>query len=192
MFERFTERARKVVVYAQDEARILGHNYIGTEHLLLGLLREEDGVAARVLESLHVTLDGVREQVARIVGRGEEPDTGQIPFTPRAKKALELALREAISHGHNWIGTEHIFLALVREGQGVAMQVLLEFGVTAEVAREAVARELPQGVRRAGRNVDVVCTPKRRLGVSPGLVAGWLLFAGALGIGIAIGWAIWG
>src|SRR4051812_35706434 len=106
MFERFTERARQVVVLAQEEARTLKHNYIGTEHILLGLLREEEGLAARVLESLDITVERVRAQVVRIVGSGEEVTSGQIPFTPRAKKVLELALREALSLGHNYIGTE--------------------------------------------------------------------------------------
>ena len=110
MFERFTERARQVVVLAQEEARTLRHNYIGTEHILLGLLREQEGLAARALESLGVTLDYVRGQVTQIVGAGEEVSTGQIPFTPRAKKVLELALREALSFGQNYIGTEHILL----------------------------------------------------------------------------------
>ena len=121
MFERFTERARQVVVLAQDEARALKHNYIGTEHILLGLLREEEGLAARVLESLDITVEEVRAQVARIVGQGDEVTTGQIPFTPRAKKVLELALREALSLGHNYIGTEHILLALLEfeNGEGV-------------------------------------------------------------------------
>src|SRR5207237_1339240 len=108
-----SERARQVVVLAQDEARALRHNYIGTEHILLGLLREEEGLAARVLESLDITVEEVRAQVARIVGQGDEVTTGQIPFTPRAKKVLELALREALSLGHNYIGTEHILLGLV-------------------------------------------------------------------------------
>ena len=128
MFERFTERARQVVVLAQDEARALKHNYIGTEHILLGLLREEEGLAARVLESLDITVEEVRAQVARIVGQGDEVTTGQIPFTPRAKKVLELALREALSLGHNYIGTEHILLGLVREGEGVAARVLVDLG----------------------------------------------------------------
>src|SRR6266540_2156871 len=110
MFERFTERARQVVVLAQDEARLLRHNYIGTEHILLGLLREAEGLAARVLESLDITAEEVRAQVARIVGLGEEFSSGQIPFTPRGKRVLELSLREAISLGHSYIGTEHILL----------------------------------------------------------------------------------
>src|SRR5919107_250800 len=126
MFERFTERARQVVVLAQEEARTLKHNYIGTEHILLGLLREEEGLAARVLESLDITVERVRAQVVRIVGSGEEVTSGQIPFTPRAKKVLELALREALSLGHNYIGTEHILLGLVRENEGVAARILLD------------------------------------------------------------------
>jgi ATP-dependent Clp protease ATP-binding subunit ClpC len=120
MFERFTERARQVVVLAQDEARTLKHNYIGTEHILLGLLREEEGLAARVLRSLDITVEEVRAQVARIIGQGDEPPDANVPFTPRAKKVLELALREALSLGDNYIGTEHILLALVRENEGVA------------------------------------------------------------------------
>ena len=135
MFERFTGRARQVVVLAQDEARALGHAYIGTEHVLLGLLREEEGLAARVLESLGVGLEEVREQVARIVGSAEATPTGQVPFTPRAKKVLELSLREALSLGHNYIGTEHVLLGLVREGGGVAARILDDLGAPAERVR---------------------------------------------------------
>jgi hypothetical protein len=142
LFERFTERARQVVVLAQDEARALKHNYIGTEHILLGLLREEEGLAARVLESLDITVEEVRAQVARIVGQGDEVTTGQIPFTPRAKKVLELALREALSLGHNYIGTEHILLGLVRENEGVAARILLDFDADADVVRDEVIRAL--------------------------------------------------
>ena len=142
MFERFTERARQVVVLAQDEARALKHNYIGTEHILLGLLREEEGLAARVLESLDITVEEVRAQVARIVGQGDEVTTGQIPFTPRAKKVLELALREALSLGHNYIGTEHILLGLVRENEGVAARILLDFDADAEKIRNEIIRML--------------------------------------------------
>ncbi len=133
MFERFTERARQVVVLAQDEARALKHNYIGTEHVLLGLLREEEGLAARVLESLGVSVEEVRVHVARIVGQGDEVTTGQIPFTPRAKKVLELSLREALSLGHNYIGTEHVLLGLLREREGVAVRILMEFADLEEV-----------------------------------------------------------
>ena len=151
MFERFTERARQVVVLAQEEARTLKHNYIGTEHILLGLLREEEGLAARVLESLDITVERVRGQVVRIVGSGEEVTSGQIPFTPRAKKVLELALREALSLGHNYIGTEHILLGLVRENEGVAARILLDFDADSEKIRNEVIRMLsgPSG-RRSG------------------------------------------
>ena len=147
MFERFTERARQVVVLAQEEARTLKHNYIGTEHILLGLLREEEGLAARVLESLDITVERVRAQVVRIVGSGEEVTSGQIPFTPRAKKVLELALREALSLGHNYIGTEHILLGLVRENEGVAARILLDFDADSEKIRNEVIRML-SGPRR--------------------------------------------
>src|SRR5438874_9249445 len=151
MFERFTERARQVVVLAQEEARTLKHNYIGTEHILLGLLREEEGLAARVLESLDITVEEVRAQVARIVGSGEEVTAGQIPFTPRAKKVLELALREALSLGHNYIGTEHILLGLVRENEGVAARILLDFDADSEKIRNEVIRMLSgPGGRRQG------------------------------------------
>jgi ATP-dependent Clp protease ATP-binding subunit ClpC len=150
VFERFTERARQVVVLAQDEARALKHNYIGTEHILLGLLREEEGLAARVLESLDITVEEVRAQVARIVGQGDEVTTGQIPFTPRAKKVLELALREALSLGHNYIGTEHILLGLVRENEGVAARILLDFDADAEKIRNEIIRMLSGPGRRQG------------------------------------------
>ncbi|MDQ3659038.1 MAG: ATP-dependent Clp protease ATP-binding subunit [Actinomycetota bacterium] len=149
MFERFTERARKVVVLAQEEARQFNHNYIGTEHLLLGLLREDEGVAARALSSLNVTLDEVREQVESIVGYGEEGTGGQAPFTPRSKKVLELALREALQLGHNYIGTEHILLGLVRESEGVAARVLSNLDVDPDKVRREVVRMLGGG--RSGR-----------------------------------------
>ncbi|HSP72233.1 MAG TPA: Clp protease N-terminal domain-containing protein [Gaiellaceae bacterium] len=143
MFERFTERARQVVVLAQDEARSLKHDYIGTEHILLGLLREEEGLAARTLASLGIGLEEVREQVARIVGMGdEEVHTGQIPFTPRAKKVLELALKEALALGHKCIGTEHVLLGLARENEGVAARILLDLGADAERVRDEVIRQL--------------------------------------------------
>src|SRR5947209_1730010 len=143
VFERFTERARQVVVLAQDEARALKHNYIGTEHLLLGLMRVEDGVGAHALEALDVSLEEVRAQVARIIGEGDEVATGQIPFTPRAKKVLELSLREALQLGHNYIGTEHLLLGLVREGEGVGVRILLDLDVDAERIRNEVIRALP-------------------------------------------------
>jgi len=148
MFERFTERARQVVVLAQEEARILRHNYIGTEHVLLGLLREVDGVAARVLSTFEVSLEEVRGEVTRIVGEGGKESQGQIPFTPRAKKVLELALREALSLGHNYIGTEHILLGLVRESEGVAARILADQGVDADRVRQEVMRMLAGPTRR--------------------------------------------
>jgi len=142
VFERFTERARQVVVLAQDEARVLKHNYIGTEHLLLGLLREEDGVAAHVLKAFEITADSVRVQVAEIVGEGDEAVTGQIPFTPLAKKALELSLREALHLGHSYIGTEHILLGVARETNGVAARILLDFDAEPEKIRDEVSATL--------------------------------------------------
>ena len=282
MFERFTEPARRVVVLAQEEARALRHNYIGTEHLLLGLFREEDGLAARVLDSLGLTVDEVSGEVARIIGQGDEVTTGQIPFTPRAKKVLDLGLREALSLGHKYVGTEHILLGIARENEGVASRILLDFGADADtirnevigmlsgsvgarptsylpksppVAREVVdeieqvtkqkedaieehdferpaqlrdrgrrliraARELehawsyepPAGYPAAaptpsefhghhGRvrfsSLPSVSRSPRRVSdyappYSPPLLLGWLLFAAALGIGILIGWGIWG
>ena len=283
MFERFTERARQVVVFAQDEARALRHNYIGTEHILLGLLREEEGIAARVLASRDVTVEEVRAQVARIIGQGDEVATGQIPFTPRAKKVLELSLREALSLGHNYIGTEHILLGLLREGEGVANRILLDFDADPETVRNEVVRMLSGPGRRVGplpkpqspplapefiaeiervraekhaaldaqeferaaalrdrerrlvqaanrvqaawedrREEPVVqqevrpvrmetgAEARRRAGMTrvvegekrpetvaswmhvPSLVVGWLLFAAALGVGVLLGWLIWG
>ncbi len=151
MFERFTERARQVVVLAQEEARSLKHNYIGTEHLLLGLLREDEGVAARVFEKLDISVEEVRAAVVRIVGSGEEIPQGQIPFTPRAKKVLELALREALSLGHNYIGTEHILLGLIREEEGVATRILLDLDADPEKVRAEVMHLLSgPAARRTG------------------------------------------
>ena len=138
------------VVFAQEEARALKHNYIGTEHILLGLLREESALAARALGSLGIAVDVVRDKVARIVGSGHEDTTGQIPFTPRAKKVLELALREALSLGHDYIGTEHILLGLVRENEGVAAHILLDFDADAEKIRNQVIRMLSGPGRRSG------------------------------------------
>jgi ATP-dependent Clp protease ATP-binding subunit ClpC len=142
MFERFTDRARRVVVLAQEEARMLNHNYIGTEHILLGLIHEGEGVAAKALESLGISLDGVREQVQEIIGQGQQAPSGHIPFTPRAKKVLELSLREALQLGHNYIGTEHILLGLIREGEGVAAQVLVKLGADLNRVRQQVIQLL--------------------------------------------------
>jgi ATP-dependent Clp protease ATP-binding subunit ClpC len=203
MFERFTERARQVVVLAQGEARTLRHNYIGTEHLLLGLLRE-DGAAARALDEFDVTFEEVQAQVARIIGQGDEVTTGQIPFTPRAKKVLELSLREALDSGDNYIGPEHILLGLLREGEGVAARILMDFAQLEEIRAAAlgVSADRPRE-ERAFRSQLSTLRPevieeltlraavgsKRALSL---LVAGWLLFAVALGVGVLIGWAIWG
>ena len=193
MFERFTERARQVVVFAQDEARELRHNYIGTEHLLLGLLRE-GGMGAQVLDALNVTVEEVRAQVARIVGQGDEVTTGQIPFTPRAKKVLELSLREAMSLNHNYIGTEHILLGLVRENEGVAARILLDFDADAEKIRNEVARKLG-GPRPVESSYTFRSIPKphgRRWSPVTLVAVSWALGAVTLGAGILIGWAIWG
>ncbi len=145
MFERFTNRARRVVVLAQEEARMLSHDYIGTEHILLGLVHEGTGVAAQALESLGITQQAVRQQVEQIIGRGDQdPRGGHIPFTPQAKKALELSLREALQIGHNYIGTEHILLGVIREGEGPAAQVLISLGADLDTVRQQVI-ELLQG-----------------------------------------------
>src|ERR1700712_2233917 len=142
MFERFTDRARRVVVLAQEEARMLSHNYIGTEHILLGLIHEGEGVAAKALESLGISLEAVRAQVEEIIGQGQQAPSGHIPFTPRAKKVLELSLREALQLGHNYIGTEHILLGLIREGEGVAAQVLHKLGADLNRVRQQVIQLL--------------------------------------------------
>src|SRR5687767_3938426 len=157
MFERFTDRARRAVVLAQEEARLLNHNYIGSEHILLGLIQEGEGVAARALESLGISLDGVREQVQEIIGQGPAAPTGHIPFTPRAKKVLELALREALQLGHSYIGTEHILLGLVREGEGVAAQVLQKLGADLARVRQTVVESL-------GSSESPGRSPRRRRG----------------------------
>jgi len=154
MFERFTERARKVVVLAQEEAVRFGHSYIGTEHLLLGLIREDEGVAARALGSLNVTLSKVREQVESIVGYGEEKMGGQAPFTPRSKRHLEFALREALRLGHNYIGTEHILLGLVSENEGNAARVLSNLGVNPDKVRREVVRVLSGGQEAVAGSID--------------------------------------
>ena len=142
MFERFTDRARRVVVLAQEEARMLDHNYIGTEHILLGLIHEGEGVGAKALESLGISLDAVRQQVEEIIGRGQQAPSGHIPFTPRAKKVLELSLRGALQLGHDYVGTEHILLGLIREGDGVAAQVLVRLGADLNRVRQQVIQLL--------------------------------------------------
>jgi len=167
MFQRFTDRARRVVVLAQEEARMLNHNYIGTEHILLGLIHEGEGVAAKALESLGISLEAVRQQVEEIIGQGQQAPSGHIPFTPRAKKVLELTSREASQLGHNYIGTEHILLGLIREGEGVAAQVLVKLGADLNRVRQQVIQLLhgyqekepaaaPGGPRRGRAPSDVL------------------------------------
>ncbi|MFG1920579.1 ATP-dependent Clp protease ATP-binding subunit [Cryptosporangium sp. NPDC048952] len=165
MFERFTDRARRVVVLAQEEARMLNHNYIGTEHILLGLIHEGEGVAAKALESLGISLEGVRQQVEEIIGQGQQAPSGHIPFTPRAKKVLELSLREALQLGHNYIGTEHILLGLIREGEGVAAQVLVKLGADLNRVRQQVIQLLSgyQGKEPAGSGAPAEGTPSTSL-----------------------------
>lgn len=178
MFERFTDRARATVVHSQEEARLLHHNYIGTEHLLLGLIREGEGVAARALEELGVSLEGVREQVEQIIGQGEQAPAGHIPFTPRAKKVLELSLREALQLKHNYIGTEHILLGLIREGEGVAAQVLIRLGADLDRVRRQVTRmlgnmkeggspQVPPSRRRTPAAEQVVAAAEQLAGGAP-------------------------
>ena len=162
MFERFTDRARRVVVLAQEEARMLNHNYIGTEHILLGLIHEGRGVAARALESLGISLEAVREQVEEIIGQGQQAPSGHIEFTPRVKKVLELSLREARALGHNYIGTEHILLGLIREGEGVAAQVLVKLGADLSRVREQVVQLLAGYQAEAG--VEPAARPSARAG----------------------------
>jgi ATP-dependent Clp protease ATP-binding subunit ClpC len=148
MFERFTDRARRVVVFAQDEARELDHNFIGTEHILLGLVREGQGVAAKALESLGISLETVRQRTEETIGHGQHAPAGHIPFTPPAKKALELSLRESVQLGHHYIGTEHILLGLIRQGDGVAAQVLTALGADLDRVREQVVQLLAEYQRR--------------------------------------------
>jgi ATP-dependent Clp protease ATP-binding subunit ClpA len=178
MFERFTDQARRVVVLAQDEARLLNHNHIGTEHILLGLIREGQGVAAEALESLGISLDAVRQQVEEIIGQGQEPPSGHIPFTARAKKVLELSLRESLQLGHNHIGPEHILLGLVRQGDAVGTQILVRLGADLNRVRHQVvqliagrpAREAAPGPEVQAR-LDVVeirlAALEHRVGTGP-------------------------
>ena len=175
MFERFTDRARRVVVLAQEEARVLNHNYIGTEHILLGLLHEGEGVAAKALESLGISLEAVRQQVEEIIGQGQQAPSGHIPFTPRAKKVLELSQREALQLGHDYIGTEHILLGLVREGDGVAAQVLVHLGADLNRVRQQVilliGGKQPERGRRVPREGALVAEVQARLAAVEGRLA---------------------
>jgi hypothetical protein len=170
VFERFTDRARRVVVLAQEESRLLNHNYIGTEHLLLGLIHESDGIGAKVLQSLGISLNAVRSQVEEILGPGGHPASGHIPFTDRAKKALESSLREALQLGHNYIGTEHILLGLIRDSDGVAAQVLGRLGADPSLVRQHVVGVL-EGNPGSVRLEAWAATDVSRLGVAPSVTA---------------------
>jgi ATP-dependent Clp protease ATP-binding subunit ClpA len=166
MFERFTDRARRVIVLAQEEARMLNHDYIGTEHILLGLIHEAEGVAYATLESLGVSLQNARAEVEEVIGQGQRAASGHIPFTPRAKKVLELALREALDLGHNYIGTEHILLGLIREGEGVGAQVLTKLGATLDQVREQVIALL-DGRTIAPEEIGGVYLPTPQMALTP-------------------------
>jgi ATP-dependent Clp protease ATP-binding subunit ClpC len=202
VFERFTERARQAIVLAQEEARGLQHGYIGTEHLLLGLLREEEGVAARVLGADDVTVEEVRKRVADVVGQGIAPEAGQIPFTPRAKRALELSLREALALGHSYIGTEHVLLGLLHAREGVAARILLEYGVDGDNIRGKIVRR--HGMKGPSPSMHDVSmqVAQFQLGRGPiGSQVSWftlrivavpmVLGAALFGIGLLVGWLIW-
>src|SRR6201992_2134707 len=167
MFEKFTDRARRVVVLAQEEARLLNHDYIGTEHLLLGLIHEGHGVAARALESLGVGLEDVRRNVVEIVPRGQHELSGHIPFTPRAKTVLELSLRESQQFGHGYIGTEHILLGLIREGEGVAAQVLVALGADLDRVRQQVLQLLSGYVGSEGGGAGAPKPEQQPAGATP-------------------------
>ncbi len=205
VFERFTEPARQVVSYAQEEARGLKHEHIGTEHILLGLVREKEGVAAQAIESLGLDLEGISAQIVGIIGSGEEVTPRELPFTPRAKKVLELALREARALKHNYIGTEHVLLGLVRENGGLAPRILSDFAATPQIVAAKTIELL--GGDPAGEYVDgfdavfaqqgshhsaLPHRSARTLRSQQPLLLGWLLFGVALGLGVLIGWAIWG
>jgi ATP-dependent Clp protease ATP-binding subunit ClpC len=176
MFERFTDRARRVVVLAQEEARMLNHNYIGTEHILLGLAHEGESVAAKALESLGISLETVRREVEEIIGQGQSAPAGHIPFTPRAKKVLELSLREALQLGHSYIGPEHLLLGLVREGEGVAAQVLQKQGADLKRVRQEVIDVLSASPRTEVAEVphDVPLCPKCQSPVTESIAYGLL------------------
>jgi Clp amino terminal domain, pathogenicity island component len=170
MFERFTDRARRVIVLAQEEARLLDHDYIGTEHILLGLIREREGVAAQALESLGISLEAVRAEVEQVIGRGQTTPGPQIPFTPRSKKVLELSLREARSLGHDYIGTEHILLGLIREGEGVAAQVLVKLGADlSRVRQQAIELLSGEPVEQVAVGRRVVREPRPTVVGGPGV-----------------------
>jgi ATP-dependent Clp protease ATP-binding subunit ClpC len=189
MFERFSERARRVVVLAQDEARTLKHGTVGTEHLLLGILALDDGVAGQVLDDVGVRLPEARRRVAHMIGQADHVPVGQIPFTPRAKRVLELALREAIARGHDHVDAEDILLGLIHENAGVAARILGDLGADSSSIAERVRAE------RAGAGpAPGGAGPAPGGGYRPGrglIVAGMLLVALAVGVGVLIGWLIW-
>ena len=192
MFERFTERARQVVVLAQDEARAFKHDYIGTEHILLGLLREEEGLAARVLESLDVTVEEVRARVTRAAGVGDVASTGQIPFTVQAKETLEGGLEEALAMGHGYIGTEHVLLGLLRQADDVAVGILRDLDADPAKIRAELVRLLTRPAQETARaRVVRAAAPRARMAFPPAFFVGWVSFALAFGIGVLVGWVIW-
>ena len=180
MFERFTDRARRVVVLAQEHARLLGHTYIGTEHVLLGLIDEGEGVAAKVLTDLGISLDAVRERIEEVIGTGGSSPPGSIPFTPRAKKVFEYSLREGLQLGHSYIGTEHLLLGLIREGEGVAAQILTSLGLDLSIARQKVIQTLSGQKPPASRYLRSPIDPESYIdaavpGIDVLLEHGWTL-----------------
>ena len=194
MFERFTDHARQVIVFAQDDARELKHNYIGTEHLLLGLLRDEGGVGARALSSVDIRYDDVRTDVGSLIGQGDEVTTGQIPFTPRAKSVLDLGRKEAVALGHDHYGAEHILLGIVRQGDGVASRIILDRGADEETVRANVMREIgvtppPEYETQMQRRRQEL--QRRRLQLDRPPIFGTVAVGAAFGLGILVGWAIW-
>jgi len=195
VFERFTEPARQVVVFAQDEATALKHNYIGTEHILLGLLRQRDGDAAQALASLGIRLEDMRAEIVAVVGEGDERITGQLAFTPRAKRALELAAQEARALGQEHLAPEHILLGVVRRDDGIANQILLARGSDSEQVREEVLRQLkttvPPDYEKRMKEAQRSLERSRLLPYIPLIVGTLLLFGAGVGFGILIGWKIW-
>jgi ATP-dependent Clp protease ATP-binding subunit ClpC len=200
VFERFTERARQVVVLAQDESRALGHDYIGTEHLLLGLLREEQGLAARLLTAVGITLEDVRGLIVSTIGAREHGAAGQIPFTPRAKRALELSLREALALGHDYIGTEHLLLGLASESDSRGARILAGYGLEGEFVRTEILNLLSGGsppkltleTRAVAFDVSEWDEPARGRERSRPVIIAIALAAAGFPLGLLLGWLIWG
>jgi ATP-dependent Clp protease ATP-binding subunit ClpC len=216
VFERFDEQARQVLVLGQDEARALKHNYLGVEHFMLGLLRQEKGLAAEALASFEITVEELRAAVARIVGQGDVAPVGQIPFTPRAKKVIQLALNEAFTMGQNYLGAEHLLLGVARESEGVAARILSDFDIKPRsIAREVLIRlsgrvdetrlksypeafsgdvivERETSVLRLGPDSHEFTAVGKRRAAAWNRLLGWLLFGIALATGVIVGWLIWG